>query len=277
MLTQRSSLAIFDKLRKYCSADEVECSSQAGAAPDALCQQHHPPERGRRESRSVVAVSFDVGSARAAVPPGPAPISSMTKACAASQKMRKRWSRCNSLILICSRCRHRRRLLKAKSTAMAGRCGDTSSKLPVLARKTAHEAVAQIVDVAKRNELTTAGIYATSEFAEGLFNSRGVSKWHEQTSAEASITMIWRNFVGMAKSQCARCRRPQSVADGGDRGGKGKEIGKPARIQTGKYTVILEPSAVLDILGLHVLGLQRIGAAGTALIPQRSRRHPAFW
>src|SRR5208282_399183 len=50
------------------------------------------------------------------------------------------------------------------------------------------EGVKKIVDVAQKHKLTTAGIYSSSESVEGIFNSRGLGNWHTQTLAEVSIT-----------------------------------------------------------------------------------------
>jgi PmbA protein len=43
------------------------------------------------------------------------------------------------------------------------------------------DGVEKIVDVARKHKLTTAGIYSSSEFVEGIFNSRGLTDWHTQT------------------------------------------------------------------------------------------------
>ncbi len=43
------------------------------------------------------------------------------------------------------------------------------------------DAVKQIVGVAQKHKLTTAGIFSSSESVEGIFNSRGLSHWHTQT------------------------------------------------------------------------------------------------
>ena len=52
------------------------------------------------------------------------------------------------------------------------------------------DGVGKIVNVAKKHKLTTAGIFSSSESVEGIFNSRSLSKWHTQTLAEVSITML---------------------------------------------------------------------------------------
>ena len=58
----------------------------------------------------------------------------------------------------------------------------------------------KIVDVAKKHKLTTAGIFSSSESVEGIFNSRGLSKWHTQTLAEVSVTMLAADSSGWQKA-----------------------------------------------------------------------------
>src|SRR6476660_263496 len=52
------------------------------------------------------------------------------------------------------------------------------------------DGVGKIVAVAKKNKLVTAGIYSSSQTAEAIINSNGLSVYHCQTSAEVSITML---------------------------------------------------------------------------------------
>src|SRR5437763_89375 len=52
------------------------------------------------------------------------------------------------------------------------------------------DGVKKIVSIADRHKLTTAGVFSSSDSFEGIVNSRGLSAWHTQTSAEVSITML---------------------------------------------------------------------------------------
>src|SRR5579871_2451500 len=60
--------------------------------------------------------------------------------------------------------------------------------------------VKKIVDVADRHKLTTAGTFSTGESFEGVFNSRGHSIWHTQTTSEVSITMLAEDSSGWQKA-----------------------------------------------------------------------------
>lgn len=125
--------------------------------------------------------------------------------------------------------------------------------------------VAKMVDVAKKGGLNSAGVYATSQNVEGLFNSLGVARWHTQTSAEASVTMTAPDSTGWQKSNSpdARAFDARSMAEIAAE--KARRSASPREIAAGKYTVVLEPSAVLDIVGFMFWDF-----GGLALLDQRS-------
>jgi predicted Zn-dependent protease len=125
--------------------------------------------------------------------------------------------------------------------------------------------VGQMVGVADRHKLTTAGIYSTSESLEGIFNSRGLARWHTQTLAEVSITMLAEDSSGWQKVNSPDVRNldPVQLAEAAAR--KAVESARPREIPPGKYTVILEPSAALDIVGFMFWDY-----SGMAILDQRS-------
>jgi PmbA protein len=127
------------------------------------------------------------------------------------------------------------------------------------------DAVKKIVDVAQRHKLTTAGIFSSSESVEGIFNSRGLSKWHTQTLAEVSITMLGSDSSGWQKANSPDVMNidPLNLAEIAAK--KAIDSANPAEIPAGKYTVILEPSAVLDIVGFMFWDY-----SGMAILDQRS-------
>jgi predicted Zn-dependent protease len=111
------------------------------------------------------------------------------------------------------------------------------------------ETVRQVIARAEKDGLTAAGIFSSGCFATGLFNSRGLSAFHEETVSEFSVTILGESSSGWAKKTSPNCRelQPEALADRAAR--KALESREPREIEPGKYTVILEPAAVLDLLG----------------------------
>src|SRR5882672_11588497 len=107
------------------------------------------------------------------------------------------------------------------------------------------EGVRKIVQVAQRHKLTTAGIFSSSESVEGIFNSRGLSDWHTQTSAEISVTMLATDSSGWQKANSPDVANLDAVSLAQIAGEKAAKSASPREIPAGKYAVILEPAAVL--------------------------------
>ena len=122
-----------------------------------------------------------------------------------------------------------------------------------------------MVEVAKKNSLTTAGVYSVAESAEGIFNSHGVADWYEQTLAEVSITMLDDTSSGWQKANSPDATQldPAQLAEIAAE--KAIASRNPRELPPGKYTVILEPAAVLDAVGFMFWDF-----GGSALLEQRS-------
>jgi PmbA protein len=125
--------------------------------------------------------------------------------------------------------------------------------------------VKKIVEVAQKHKLTTAGIYSSSESVEGIFNSRGLSRWHTQTLAEVSITMLADDASGWQKANSPDVSNLDPLPLAEIAAQKAIDSAKPVEIPAGKYTVILEPSAALDIVGFMFWDY-----SGMAILDQRS-------
>jgi len=125
--------------------------------------------------------------------------------------------------------------------------------------------VRTIVSVADSYKLTTAGVVANSETAEGIFNSRGLAKWHVQTSSEISITMLGPDSSGWQKANSPDVRNLDAKQLASTAARKTTEAMNPREIPAGKYTVILEPAAVLDMVGFMFYDF-----GGLAVLDQRS-------
>jgi PmbA protein len=127
------------------------------------------------------------------------------------------------------------------------------------------EGVKKIVSVAERHKLTTAGVYSSAESVEGIFNSRGLSHWHTQTSAEVSITMLAPDSSGWQKANSPDVKNVDPLMLAEIAAKKAVDSAHPRAIPAGKYRVILEPAAVLDIVGFMFWDY-----SGMALLDQRS-------
>jgi PmbA protein len=125
--------------------------------------------------------------------------------------------------------------------------------------------VKKIVEIAQKHKLTTAGIFSSSESVEGIFNSRGLSDWHTQTLAEVSITMLGADSSGWQKANSPDVAKLDPLALAGIAAKKALDSAHPAEVPAGKYTVILEPAAVLDIVGFMFWDY-----SGTAILDERS-------
>jgi PmbA protein len=127
------------------------------------------------------------------------------------------------------------------------------------------ETVKKIVSIADKHKLTTAGIVSTAESVEGVFNSRGLTDWHTQTSSEISITMLAPDSSGWQKANSPNVASLDGAALAEVAARKAVESAKPREIPPGKYTVILEPAAVLDIVGFMFFDF-----GGLSVLDQRS-------
>lgn len=127
------------------------------------------------------------------------------------------------------------------------------------------DGVKKIVDVADRHKLTTAGVFSSGEHFEGIFNSRGLSRWHTQTSAEVSVTMLAADSSGWQKANSPDVSNVDPLRLAEIAAQKAIDSAHPKEVPAGKYTVILEPAAVLDVVGFMFWDY-----SGMAILDQRS-------
>lgn len=126
-------------------------------------------------------------------------------------------------------------------------------------------AVRHACDLAIKNGQVAAGIFASGLQQSALGNSRGLFASYRETHAEFSITMQENPAASWAKANAASVRDidPQMLAQ---RASEKAHMAVNAReLPPGRYTVILEPSAVLDLVGFLFYDF-----AATALQDKRS-------
>jgi len=128
------------------------------------------------------------------------------------------------------------------------------------------EAVQQTVARAQKDRLTAAGVFSSGASASAVFNSRGLSTYHRETVSEFSVTMMLGDTSsGWAKKTSPNHEElePEKLAERAAQ--KALASRAPAEMAPGKYTVILEPAAVLDLLGFLFMDF-----SGLAVLEQRS-------
>jgi predicted Zn-dependent protease len=111
--------------------------------------------------------------------------------------------------------------------------------------------VKAIIDGARAKSLTAAGLVERSASATAVANKAGLFGYHQSTRAELSNTV--RNAAGTSSGWSTQVSNAARDLNGEDAArisidkclrGAGKK-----RLEPGKYTVILEPAAVSDLIG----------------------------
>jgi len=126
-------------------------------------------------------------------------------------------------------------------------------------------AVRSACDLAIKNGQVAAGIFSSGQSQSAIGNSRGLFAEYRETHAEFSITMQEAPAASWAKANSpdVRALDPQKLAE---RASEKAHLGVGAReVLPGRYTVILEPAAVLDLVGFLFYDF-----AATALEDKRS-------
>ena len=125
--------------------------------------------------------------------------------------------------------------------------------------------VKRVCDMAEKKKQTAAGIFSSGSMQTVLANSKGLFGRYEQTRAEFSVTILEQNSSGWAKANSPDVRTidPDGLAERASR--KCADSRNPREVPAGKYTAILEPPAVLDLVGFLFYDF-----AGTAVLDKRS-------
>ena len=110
-------------------------------------------------------------------------------------------------------------------------------------------AVRRACDLAVKRGQTAAGIFASGQSQTAMGNSRGLFAAYSETHAEFSITMQEAPAASWAKANAANVLdiEPQKLAERASE--KAHRAINAQELPPGRYTVILEPSAVLDLVG----------------------------
>jgi len=110
-------------------------------------------------------------------------------------------------------------------------------------------AVKQACQLAGRQGQLAAGIFSSGRSQSMLVNSRGLSAAHRQTHATFSITMQQGAASSWAKGNAGDVRQFDPLALAKTASEKATRAQHPIELEPGRYTIILEPAAVLDLVG----------------------------
>jgi predicted Zn-dependent protease len=257
MLTQDQAGEIFDRIRKLSSADEVEVLFSGGNFALTRFANNTIHQNVAEENHSVsVRTAFGQQTARAST--NRFDDESLRQVVRASESLAKVQHPDPDL-------------LPMPDPNEAG--GGDATRVPsrhfvqtaAITPQARAEGVSKIVEVAEKHKLTTAGVFSSNEFFEGIFNSRGLSRWHTQTSAEISITMLAADSSGWQKANSPDIANVDPLKLAEVAAQKAMDSAHPREVPAGKMTVILEPAAVLDIVGFMFWDF-----GGMAILDQRS-------
>ena len=127
------------------------------------------------------------------------------------------------------------------------------------------EMVAAAIGVAQGASQNAAGICSAGESAMAILNSRGVFAYYFDTLAQFSITAMTEDSSGWAKASAPDSSEVDALALARRAVEKAALSRGPRELAPGRYTVILEPSAVQDLLGQMFFDF-----SATAIHDQRS-------
>ena len=258
MLTLEQAGDIFDRIRKISSSDEVEAHFSGGAF--ALTRfANNTIHQNVAEENHVLSVRTVFGGRTARATTNKFDDESLRQVVKSSESLAKVQHPDPDLLPMPD---SREAVTNVSNAQVPSRHFEQTSAVTPESRA---EGVRKIVAVADPYNLTTAGVFSSAESFEGLFNSRGVSRWHFQTLAEISITMLASDSSGWQKANSpdVAVLDPVQMAETAAR--KAVDSAHPREKPAGKYTVILEPSAVLDIVGFMFFDY-----SGMAILDQRS-------
>jgi PmbA protein len=259
MLTRDQAADIFSRIRKYATADELECIFYGGQS--ALTRfANNTIHQNVAEENYGVSVRTVFGGRTARATTNKFDDESLRDVVGASESLSKVQEPDPELLPVANAGEGARATQTPAS--VVSRHFEQTAKLTPAQRS---DAVGKIVAIAQKQNLTAAGIFSSSDTVEGVFNSRGLSAWHTQTSAEISITMLAADSSGWQKANSPDVAKLNAEALARIAAEKAVKSASPREIPPGKHTVILEPAAVLDTVGFAFFDF-----GGLAILDQRS-------
>jgi PmbA protein len=261
LLTHDRAASIFDRIRKLSSADEVEVHFSGGRF--ALTRfANNTIHQNIEEENHTVSVRTVLGTRTARATTNKFDDDGLRQVVEASENLAKVQHPDPDLLPMPD-------LQEAeganKNSGAATQPSRHFEQTAALTPQLRAAGVKRIVEIAQKHRLTTAGIFSSSESVDGIFHSRGLGRWHTQTLAEVSISMLGADSSGWQKANSPDVRNLDPLHMAEIAAKKAVDATHPREIPPGKYTVILEPSAALDIVGFMFWDY-----SGMAILDQRS-------
>ena len=119
--------------------------------------------------------------------------------------------------------------------------------------------------LAEKRGQVAAGIFSSGQSRSMIVNSRGLSVAYRQTQASFSVTMQQGSATSWAKANSANVGRVDPGRLARIASEKAACAQNPVELEPGNFTVVLEPAAVLDLVGLLFYDF-----AATAVADKRS-------
>jgi PmbA protein len=126
-------------------------------------------------------------------------------------------------------------------------------------------AVKTVCQFAEKQGQFAAGIFSSGQDQSVLVNSRGLTAAYRRTSATFSVTMQQGAAASWAKANSGDVSQFDPLELAKIASDKAARAENPTELTPGRYTVILEPAAVLDLAGLLFYDF-----AATAVADKRS-------
>ena len=239
MLNSDQAQSIFDRVRKYSQADQTEVLMHGGRS--ALTRfANNTIHQNVAEEGYVVSIRAALDGKTARATTNKLDEESLKRAAESAFTLARMQERNPDLLPMPSPADVH------QSRAWVNR---HSAETAAIAPEDRAQGVEKIVNIAKKYKQTAAGIFSTSEQIEALINSKGLHQFYEQTSSEISITMLGSDSSGWQKANSPSVTNlnPDELAETAAR--KSLESAALQELVLGKYTVVLEPVVVFDLVG----------------------------
>lgn len=256
MLTQDKAEEVFERIRKYSQADELDVLITGGTS--SLTRfANNTVTQNVSEENYVISIRSVFSGRTARSTTNRFDDESLKRAVKGSESLAQVQEKDPELLPVAEPTAFSRNGFPEVGRAFF----ETASRTP----EDRAQAVDAMVKIAKKHNLTAAGIVSNSETVDAVLNSRGLVAYYTGTSADMSVTMLAPDSSGWQKVNSPDVRQLDPVVLAETAAQKAIESVKPREISAGKYTVILEPAAVLDLLGFMFWDW-----GGLAILDQRS-------